>query len=132
VLVVDDEDSVARLTTAALETLGYTSVCYTSADDVLREFERAPESCRLLITDQTMPRTTGLELAQRLRAQGHQVPILIVSGFSRALRPEGLSALGRVALLNKPFEIQELAIAARRLLTAAGSQSSSARNDRER
>jgi PAS domain S-box-containing protein len=116
VLVVDDEDSVARLTTAALETLGYRSACFTTPDEILREFERSPESCRLLITDQTMPRMTGLELAQRLRAQGQQVPILIVSGFSRALKPEALSSLGRVALLNKPFEIQELAVAARRLL----------------
>jgi DNA-binding response OmpR family regulator len=67
-----------------------------------------------------------------LRAQGQQVPILIVSGFSRALRPEALSSLGRVALLNKPFEIQELALAARRLLAAAGSPSGGARRDRER
>ena len=116
VLVVDDEEAVARLTTAALISLGYASVCFTSAEDMLREFEHEPESCQLIITDQTMPRVTGLDLARRIRGQGHAVPVLIITGFSRTLTPELVAELGQAAVLTKPFEMRELAVAVRRLL----------------
>jgi CheY-like chemotaxis protein len=121
VLVVDDEEAVARLTTSALLSLGYASVCFTSADDLMREFEHDPRACQLLITDQTMPRVTGLELARRLRARGECVPVLIVTGFSRSLTPEAVAELGRAAVLTKPFETRELAVAVRRLLVTAAS-----------
>jgi PAS domain S-box-containing protein len=128
VLVVDDEEAVARLTTSALATLGYVSVGFISPDDLWREFERAPQACQLIITDQTMPRVTGFELAQRVRALGYFVPILIMTGFSRNLTPKGVAGLGSAALLSKPFEIHELAVAVRRLLKAAPSPDSPRRS----
>jgi len=116
ILVVDDEESVALLTKTALDSLGYHASLVTNAEDFLRELETAPERYQLIVTDQTMPQLSGLDLARRVRATGNGVPILIATGFSRTLTPEAIDELGRAARLSKPFELQELAVLVHRLL----------------
>ncbi|HYP88998.1 MAG TPA: PAS domain S-box protein, partial [Polyangiaceae bacterium] len=109
VLIVDDEEPVAILTRTALQSLGYYAESVFSPEVFLDRFLQAPGYWDLLITDQTMPRITGIELARQLRSLGHDVPILIATGFSRQLTPEALRMLGSSAVLRKPFDIDELA-----------------------
>ncbi|MET0792602.1 MAG: PAS domain S-box protein, partial [Polyangiaceae bacterium] len=79
VLVVDDEESIAILTRSALEGLGYSALHTTSPEAFLREFEANAAAYDLIIVDHTMPRVTGLELAQRVRRAGHLQPIIIAT-----------------------------------------------------
>ncbi len=116
ILVVDDEESVAILTRLALEKLGYYVRHMTSVQELLHEFEQAPANCDLVLTDQTMPHTTGFELAVRLRAAGHQHPIIVATGNPRRVELTQLTALGNARLLEKPFEIEQLARLVRTLL----------------
>ncbi|HYQ18893.1 MAG TPA: response regulator, partial [Polyangiaceae bacterium] len=99
----------AILTRTALQSLGYYAESVFSPEVFLDRFLQAPECWDLLITDQTMPRVTGIELARQLRNAGHTVPILIATGFSRQLTPDALRTLGSSAVLRKPFDIDELA-----------------------
>ncbi|MFC1524594.1 ATP-binding protein, partial [Thermodesulfobacteriota bacterium] len=66
VLVVDDEPSVAQLATKMLERLGYTVIASTSSKMALGIFRSAPEAIDLVLSDQTMPEMTGVELAEEL------------------------------------------------------------------
>ncbi|MFO7177947.1 MAG: PAS domain-containing protein, partial [Pseudomonadota bacterium] len=116
ILVVDDEESVAILTKTALDSLGYRATHVTSVEDFLRAFEASPSSYRLILTDQTMPRLSGLDLARRVRAAGHTIPIIIATGFSRKLTPEAVATIGHAARLSKPFELHELAVLVHDLL----------------
>jgi len=60
----------------------------------------------LLLTDYSMPGMTGLELAERARAQVDGLRVLIVSGYADATALEGSAA--RPALLRKPFDERAL------------------------
>jgi PAS domain S-box-containing protein len=115
VLVVDDEHSVALAARLALESLGYAAKCVMSPEDFFAELERSSDY-ELALIDHTMPRLTGLDVAQQLRERGNQLPIIIASGDGRHLTSDTIKDLGRAAALRKPFEMEQLAEAAYRLL----------------
>jgi CheY-like chemotaxis protein len=62
----------------------------------------------LVITDQTMPRMTGLELARELLALRSDLPIILYTGFSDGISPQDIRAAGVRALVTKPIEPQVL------------------------
>jgi FixJ family two-component response regulator len=113
--VVDDEHAVALAERLALESLGYSAKCVTSAEEFFDELERSP-GYELAVIDHTMPRRTGLDVALQLRERGSQLAIIIASGDGRHLTHDTMKHLGRAAALRKPFEMEQLAEAAYRLL----------------
>ncbi|CAG0944610.1 two-component system, NarL family, sensor histidine kinase EvgS [Gammaproteobacteria bacterium] len=72
-------------------------------------------SVDLLITDQTMPLLTGLQLAQRVNARRPQLPIVLVSGNASAFDPDELARCGIAAALPKPIDNARLRATLRRL-----------------
>jgi CheY-like chemotaxis protein len=72
----------------------------------------------LLITDQTMPRLTGLQLARQAVAQRPQLPVLLYTGNADAVDAAALPAHGVRALLAKPVDPESLRAAVSRLLDA--------------
>jgi len=106
ILVVDDEAAIRRLITAALVAEGY---CVDSAKDGAEAWETLQSNrYNLLITDNSMPKVTGLELVKRLRAQNATLPIVMATGIAPR---EGLGPhpnLGIKAIILKPFTIQEM------------------------
>lgn len=119
VAIIDDEEAMASVTERVLQSFGYSTLCFRSAEKFHAAFLTAPTGIHLLVTDQTMPGMTGLELARRLREAGHSLPILLMTGFSKQLRPELVTQLGHAALLRKPFERSDLGRMIRELLDAA-------------
>jgi DNA-binding response OmpR family regulator len=72
-------------------------------------FEAAPHSWDLVITDQTMPRVTGIDLAARIRELAPDTPpILLSTGYSERYNREDLRLLGITDILQKPFALQHL------------------------
>ncbi|MGB4948565.1 MAG: ATP-binding protein, partial [Candidatus Competibacter denitrificans] len=63
ILFVDDEPSLVELGEELLAALGYEPVAYTSSQEALAAFRASPERFQLVITDQIMPKLTGLDLA---------------------------------------------------------------------
>jgi CheY-like chemotaxis protein len=118
VVVVEDEEGVANVLQLGLRRLGYSVRCFAAADDFYAAFKSAPFPIDLLLTDQTMPRLTGLQLARILRAEGYTFPIAMVSGYSPELTPEALRGIGPATLLAKPFDLTRLAVVLRTLLPA--------------
>jgi PAS domain S-box-containing protein len=116
IAIIDDEEMVATAAEKILQALGYRTHTFPSAERFSEVFATAATGIDLLLTDQTMPRTTGIELALKLREQGYTLPILLMSGFSTQLRPELINAVGRAAVIRKPFDRFELARAIRALL----------------
>jgi CheY-like chemotaxis protein len=119
-LVLDDEESLALLMRATLETLGYRATHATSALQVVAELETAPSSFDLIVTDQNMPQLSGVELAQRARRLGVDLPIVIATAFGAPLDARDADDIGRLVVLEKPFEVEHLARLVRRLLDAQG------------
>jgi len=102
VAVVDDDKSVRSALTVALQSIGLTAFAFDSAESFL-SFSRLPEvGC--LITDLKMPGLSGLDLQARLRRDGYQFPIVVITahGFPEA-RAQAMAA-GAIAFLDKPYD----------------------------
>jgi PAS domain S-box-containing protein len=124
ICVVDDEQLVAQATRLTLERFGYRTVVFSSGDECLEALRRGPEGCSLLLSDQTMPGLTGLELAAKVRSFAPKLPVIIMSGYFSKVSAPALEQIGRISLLAKPFVAAELARAVREALVSANQQSS--------
>jgi len=109
ILMVDDEPDLLEFSHQTLGSLGYKVTTEKDSEAALRTFKAAPHDFDLVITDQSMPRLSGLQLAEGLRKARPDLPILLITGFSKAIPPECLETLGAVRLLSKPFSTGELA-----------------------
>ncbi|KQV91362.1 hypothetical protein ASD15_04860 [Massilia sp. Root351] len=106
VLVVDDEEALARLAGTMLDDLGYRHAAYTSPAQALAAFSAAPQQYDAVITDERMPGMTGSELIRGLRAIRAGIPIVLASGYAgAALARQG----GAGGVLRKPYSMTELA-----------------------
>ncbi len=118
ILVVDDEPALAETIAARLERLGYQVIFRTNGIEALEAFRQqsAEKPFDLVITDMTMPRMTGLELALELLRLQPDLPIILCSGFSEKLEAEEIETIGIHGFLMKPFVIGELAAMIRKVL----------------
>jgi PAS domain S-box-containing protein len=108
VLFVEDEEVLAQLERRQLQSLGYRVTVYTSSLEALEDFRRRPQEFDLLVTDNTMPRLTGLALAAEVTKLRPGLPVLMVSGYAEHADPEVLRASGVSATLRKPHTAREL------------------------
>jgi FixJ family two-component response regulator len=104
--IIDDDVCARDATEAIIRSLGYAFATYASAEDFLGSENVNDTSC--LITDLHMPGLSGVELYERLRADGFAVPTIIVTGHPDATTRTQVLAAGAVAFLSKPFSKQAL------------------------
>jgi PAS domain S-box-containing protein len=109
ILLVDDEPDLLDLGRQTLEPLGYQVTTTNDPEAALRAFTAKPAAVDLVVTDQSMPRLTGLMLAEAVRRVRADLPIVLITGYSMAIPPDRLDALGAVRLLSKPFSTGDLA-----------------------
>ncbi len=116
ILFVDDEEALVRLGDMMLKSLGYQVSVFQDSREALDAFRAGPDRFDLLVTDQTMPRLTGLELARQVLQIRHDMPIVLCTGYSETATEEKATAAGIAAFLMKPLNRRELAEAVRRVL----------------
>ena len=106
VLVVDDDPRLRRLLQLELEEEGYAVRGCGDGIEALATIRQEPPD--LLVLDWMLPDFTGVELCQRLRSTGVQLPVLMLTGRDAVKdRVEALDA-GADDYLVKPFSIEEL------------------------
>jgi two-component system, OmpR family, response regulator MprA len=114
ILVVDDDPRITDLLRRILSYEGYSVAIAASGSEALtRTLERPPD---LIVLDIMLPGLDGLEVAQRLRAAGDNVPILILT--ARDAVPDRVKGLetGADDYLVKPFAPEELVARVKALL----------------
>jgi tungstate transport system substrate-binding protein len=102
-----DDDALARDGIRELvESLGYKTTVFESAEHFLKSSMIAETTC--LITDVQMPGLDGLELQEALRSQGYHTPVILITAYpSEKHRARALDA-GAVGFLSKPFDEESL------------------------
>jgi PAS domain S-box-containing protein len=114
VLVVEDEEVVRGLVVHVLEGEGYHALVANDGEEALALAERT--RIDVLLTDLTMPKLGGRELAERLRSSNPELKVVYMSGYADAgIFLDGALAPG-TAFLSKPFTFAELAESVRGLL----------------
>ncbi len=110
-LVVDDEEMLARLGQMTLRALGYEVDIATKPSVALEMLRADPQRYALVLTDQTMPGMSGLLLASQLREIRPGLPIILMTGYSASLTSDRIEAAGVRQLLLKPTTIHSLGTA---------------------
>jgi signal transduction histidine kinase/ActR/RegA family two-component response regulator len=116
ILFVDDEHMVVDVMGKALKSLGYHVVTRTSSMEALELFQEEPDRFDMVITDMTMPKMTGRQLAEKLIQIRPNLPIILITGFSTAIDEETAPAAGIQAIIFKPILKRDIAEAVRKIL----------------
>ena len=104
ILAVDDDALVLMNTTLMLEDLGHTVIEAYSGADALKELRSGAHDIDIVITDHSMPRMTGSELAAVIREERPGLPVVLATGYAEL--PTGGD--NRLPRLPKPFSQNQL------------------------
>jgi PAS domain S-box-containing protein len=116
ILLVDDEEPLTNLLHERLERHGYKVIPQTDSLSAFELFAAAPSAYDVVISDQTMPRLTGVDLARKIRHLRKDIPIFICTGYSENVKEEEVQAIGLCEVVLKPLDLQALNAAIRRVL----------------
>jgi FixJ family two-component response regulator len=106
VLVVDDDESVLASLKLLLESAGYGSAGFGSAEDLIES--GFVENACCLILDIQLPGMSGFELQEYLSASHTPIPVIFITGHDRPGMEEQALRFGAVAYLCKPFDGQAI------------------------
>ena len=108
ILAVEDETAVAQLLALVLcgPTSKVTNVC--NGEEALAKIAADSQPFDIVITDNNMPRMTGLELVRELRARDFGGKIVVLSAHLTQDNVQAYSKLSVDLMLSKPFDVNEL------------------------
>jgi len=108
ILIADDEDVITFMLSSKLSNIGAKVVVARNGEEA---FALAMQHRPLVVlTDFEMPRMTGLEFAQRLRATPElsEVPVVMLTARGHRVPPAEMSKTNIQNLVSKPFSVKEL------------------------
>jgi FixJ family two-component response regulator len=106
VFIIDDDESVRRALRRLLRSVGiHAEVCAT-AEEFLEVAPEPTPGC--LILDVHLPGASGLDLQERLLAEGRRIPIVFITAYPEEPSRQRALHAGAIAFLAKPFEEQSV------------------------
>jgi PAS domain S-box-containing protein len=109
ILIVDNEEPLVALAEETLAELGYEPIGFSSSVAALQAFRAAPQRFDAVLSDESMPELTGIELAREMTLLRPDLPIVLMSGFGGAQLHERAQAARIGELLRKPLQRRDLA-----------------------
>lgn len=117
VILADDDDAITSNLAPFLERAGFAVHVASDGEAVLELVERLdPDGC---ILDVLMPRADGREVLRRLRADGHWLPVVLLTQVGESTERAIALEEGADDYLNKPFDPHELLARLRAVLRRA-------------
>ncbi|MCP4128703.1 MAG: DUF3365 domain-containing protein [Gammaproteobacteria bacterium] len=118
ILVLDDEPDLADYLGNLLEYNGYMITVMNNSREALERFRENPDEFGLLVTDQTMPEMTGIEVLTKMRELRPGLPVILNTGFSEDIDSDTAAAMG-IHYLEKPVIAKKVLLAVAELLGRA-------------
>ncbi len=115
-LFVDDEEMLVQMEKEMADSLGYNVTVANSGWQALEIFESQTGKFDLVITDQTMPGMTGVELAREIWETTPKMPIILTTGFSHTVDEKQAMDLGFSDFFKKPLDRKILGKTIRKVL----------------
>jgi len=114
ILVVEDDESLRRVTQAQLERAGYESSSAVDSEQALELLRRQPHD--LVITDLNLPDGSGMELLKQVRQEFPETTVVIVTGYGTIETAVEAIKAGAYDYLTKPVHPDELRALVARIL----------------
>jgi PAS domain S-box-containing protein len=108
ILVVDDEPTIRNLASRILALRNHQITLAHEGSEALDLFRTDPEAFDCVLLDLTMPRMSGHEVMEAMRALNPHTPILIMSGYSEADIARKFHGISPTGFIQKPFNAAEL------------------------
>ena len=118
ILLIDDDDSLRRVTEFTLQEAGYSVLCAASGEEGLQRF--AAEEPSIVITDIQMPGLSGYDVLRQIKAQKPETIVIVITAFATVEKAVEAMKLGAFDYLTKPFSRDQLRLCVERALTVAG------------
>lgn len=116
ILVVDDEPIMRKIAIRALQKAGYQVISADDGEKGVEVFKQHHHKLRLVLLDMQMPKKSGKETYQEMRAINADVKVLLTSGFRKDERVEEVLGMGGVDFLEKPYSFEQLTKAVHHIL----------------
>ena len=117
IMLVEDNAFVREATRSVLEFEGHRVIEFVSGEHAVEHLATYAQGLALLITDIALPGLSGLELLEKVRKSSHEVPVLLMSGYTDTFQPDGGNGL---YFLAKPFTASQLTASIRRCFAGYG------------
>ena len=108
-LLIDDNETLLAVGQEMLEYLGYRVETFSDPLKALKRIQKNPKKFQGVITDLTMPKMNGIELAGKILSLDHNIPVILCTGNSKNINFDEIRRSGIHSLLVKPLIIEELA-----------------------
>ncbi len=122
ILFVDDEKNIVEMAQEMFSGMGYKVISTMRSLDALSIFKKQPDRFDLIISDQTMPDLTGINLAKAILEIRPDIPIIICTGFSDLIDPEMVKSIGIQEYVLKPYSKMNIARLIRKVLEQSRKQ----------
>jgi PAS domain S-box-containing protein len=116
ILLVEDDPAIRRASRRALEGRGYHVLDASDGEIALDILRNGGHNVSLVISDLVMPNLGGRQLAEAMRADGMEIPILIMSGYADTPTYRNADLPAGVEFLHKPWTLSDLFVKVRTLL----------------
>jgi PAS domain S-box-containing protein len=116
ILFIDDEPVLANLAEKMLGSRGYSVVSSTNSIEALELFREDPHKFDVVITDMTMPGMTGDQLAQKIIAIRHDIPVILCTGYNEHISEQRAKEIGIREFILKPLDMRTLTETIRKVL----------------
>lgn len=104
--IIDDDDSLRSALVGLVRSLGYRASGFANAEDFLAANEANASAA--IVTDIQMPGLSGIELKERLTAEGCAAPVIMITARAEVGLQERAFASGALCVLKKPFAAEAL------------------------
>lgn len=104
--IIDDDDSLRAALVGLVRSLGYRASGFATAEDFLSDAQAAQSAA--VVTDIQMPGLSGIELKDRLNADGCAAPVIMITARAEPELKERALASGALCVLKKPFPAEAL------------------------
>ena len=120
VLLVEDESMLAAASARALRRVGFEVLQAYNGDEAMEQLAANRAKIRAVVLDMVMPGMGGHEVLTRIRDRYPTLPVLVSSGHAELGKLEALSAMTKVAVLAKPYTMNQLRHALDKLADVSG------------
>lgn len=108
ILFVDDNKEIVEMCKQGLEALDYKVFDFSSSLDALNFFKEHHQDINLVVTDQTMPGKTGINLAKEMKKINQNIPIILCSGYAEEIDKKEIDMAGISKFIKKPLSVDKL------------------------
>lgn len=116
VLFVDDDMAIVNVTSRVMQRNGYKVTACSDGEKALTSFLDDIDDFDIVVTDMTMPRLCGRELASRIHEKRPDLPIILCTGHRENIKDEEFLDDGIQVVVEKPYHIKNLIVEMRKCL----------------